>query len=129
MNIVKLKKLIKKKKDKCFICQQGFKLNYEVSYLPCAHLFHLECIERWLIDNNNCPECNIKFDIGFHYSRIKKMVEKNPRFDEIDYYYMSIENYDENEDYFFCEDPIDYNNKIEEENEEEDENEEESKFI
>ena len=57
MDIYEIKALIKSDNDKCIICQQGYKVENEVLKLKCSHLFHKECIVRWLIENNKCPMC------------------------------------------------------------------------
>jgi len=33
----------------------GAKKNYSLA--PCHHLFHTECLERWLAIKNICPQC------------------------------------------------------------------------
>lgn len=41
----------------CSICQDEFVVDEEVVQLPCLHLFHPSCIERWLRMHNQCPVC------------------------------------------------------------------------
>ena len=57
MDIFEIKDLIKSDNDKCIICQKGYSLENEVIKLNCSHMFHKECIVRWLIENDNCPLC------------------------------------------------------------------------
>lgn len=41
-----------------FLC--SFKDNYERKFLmktPCGHLFHTECLEKWMKMKNECPYC------------------------------------------------------------------------
>ena len=51
--------------NSCTICCENFIIGQsEVSITPCLHLFHHECIQKWLqekIDNPFCPNCNFKF--------------------------------------------------------------------
>lgn len=54
---IKLEKLIKSNNGKCVICLENFEENSQVLYLPCFHLFHSNCILRWLLDHNKCPNC------------------------------------------------------------------------
>lgn len=39
----------------------GFYTKGDYTYLKCYHVFHKECYEPW-IENNNCPNCRIKLD-------------------------------------------------------------------
>ena len=33
-----------------------------VRRLPCMHLFHIECVDRWLTQSKRCPICRIDID-------------------------------------------------------------------
>ncbi|GAB4828347.1 hypothetical protein Ancab_035344 [Ancistrocladus abbreviatus] len=46
----------------CCICLAGYVDDDELRELPCSHLFHAECVDRWLRINASCPLC--KFEIG-----------------------------------------------------------------
>ncbi|XP_003617542.3 NEP1-interacting protein 1 [Medicago truncatula] len=42
----------------CSICLQDFENEELVRILPkCSHIFHLECIDKWLIQQGSCPIC------------------------------------------------------------------------
>ncbi|KAK6109836.1 Ring finger domain family protein [Brugia pahangi] len=41
----------------CVICQCDFEKRDMVRMLPCAHHFHLKCIDKWLRGNRTCPIC------------------------------------------------------------------------
>ena len=44
----------------CLVCCETFKAGCEVVRMPCnldLHFFHKTCIERWLVNNQNCPLC------------------------------------------------------------------------
>ena len=56
-----IKKLTQLSKENCLICQQKYKINSEVLYMPCLHLYHKECIIRWLINNDKCPTCKLGY--------------------------------------------------------------------
>ena len=57
---------IKEKLDnKCSICIEEFVASDKVVITPCNHIFHKNCINNWLIKNNNeikCPNCNHIFN-------------------------------------------------------------------
>jgi len=45
----------------CCICMNTFKTADDVRTLPCLHIYHTKCIDKWLVRNRTCPIC--KFDI------------------------------------------------------------------
>ena len=51
--------------DSCTICCEDFIVGQsEVSITPCFHVFHYDCIYKWInekINNPCCPNCNFKF--------------------------------------------------------------------
>ena len=58
--------IVKEKKDyennsSCVICMCEFEIGDKISTLPCAHVFHTECIADWIKREPTCPIC--KFTI------------------------------------------------------------------
>ena len=50
----------------CCICVEEFKNNMEVKQTPCLHVFHNDCLNKWVetkIANPDCPSCRQPFDI------------------------------------------------------------------
>ncbi len=47
--------------NRCIICLSEFEIGDQVSALPCAHVFHTNCIASWLKKHCQCPVC--KFEI------------------------------------------------------------------
>ena len=51
--------------DSCTICCDEFIVGQsEVSITPCFHVFHYDCIYKWIkekINNPCCPNCNFQF--------------------------------------------------------------------
>ncbi|KAK1435778.1 hypothetical protein QVD17_01547 [Tagetes erecta] len=43
--------------SECPICLEEFHVGNEVRGLPCAHNFHVACIDEWLRLNVKCPRC------------------------------------------------------------------------
>ena len=126
MDIPELKKLMKLGEDKCLICKQGFKLNCNALYLPCHHLFHRECVLKWLKDNERCPTCRALFYFGGE--RYSNLMKNHPYWDEIDLFFLfqEVEN-DQYNDFYYENTNDNNNNEIEDDNEEE-ENEQEDSF-
>ena len=46
----------------CIICTELFLVNSQISACNCGHIFHEECLSRWLKTGNqtNCPQCRAK---------------------------------------------------------------------
>ena len=47
-------------KKKCLICLENFKIGENSIILPCIHIFHSECIKKWMKSKNVCPICKSK---------------------------------------------------------------------
>ncbi|KAK2654339.1 hypothetical protein Ddye_014195 [Dipteronia dyeriana] len=42
---------------KCMICLEEFSTGVETMRMPCGHLYHEECIVKWLETSHMCPLC------------------------------------------------------------------------
>jgi len=42
---------------RCAVCLSDFEVQSSVSRLPCGHLYHEDCIERWTSTQPHCPLC------------------------------------------------------------------------
>ena len=49
-------------KKKCLICLENFKQGEYTIILPCIHIFHSDCIKKWMKKKNLCPLCKFKID-------------------------------------------------------------------
>jgi hypothetical protein len=45
----------------CTICQQDIFLDI-IRTLKCKHHFHINCIDKWFIENKICPQCRYNLD-------------------------------------------------------------------
>ncbi|KAI8371296.1 hypothetical protein EDC96DRAFT_502103 [Choanephora cucurbitarum] len=46
------------KDDQCPVCLDAFVIKQPVRILKCCHVFHRECVDRWLCEaHNSCPVC------------------------------------------------------------------------
>ncbi|KAH9710134.1 E3 ubiquitin-protein ligase BIG BROTHER [Citrus sinensis] len=50
--------LRKRSGERCVICQMKYKRGDRQMKLPCRHVYHSECITKWLGINKICPICN-----------------------------------------------------------------------
>ncbi|XP_022774498.1 E3 ubiquitin-protein ligase RING1-like [Durio zibethinus] len=41
----------------CSICLEAFKEDEEAREMPCKHVFHSGCVEKWLGIHGSCPVC------------------------------------------------------------------------
>lgn len=48
--------------EKCTICLSYFEDDEDVRRLPCMHLFHVECVDQWLVTNKRCPICRVDIE-------------------------------------------------------------------
>lgn len=53
--------------EKCAICLSPFEIENDVRRLPCMHLFHMDCVDQWLVTNKHCPICRV--DIETHLTK------------------------------------------------------------
>jgi len=44
-----------KSEEECSICYE--ENDKQCAVLRCKHLYHKECIDKWLINNTTCPQC------------------------------------------------------------------------
>ncbi|KAK4285512.1 hypothetical protein QN277_002203 [Acacia crassicarpa] len=45
---------------RCVICQMTYRRGDQQMKLPCRHVYHGECITKWLSINKKCPVCNVE---------------------------------------------------------------------
>ena len=60
---------------KCLICLYEFKVGDKVSTLPCLHIFHIDCLQNWIMRNTWCPICKADCSLD---SLLKNNIIENP---------------------------------------------------
>lgn len=62
----------------CVICLDDFKATDMCRELcPCRHVFHLECIDSWLLKSSKCPTCNGRLSQSVPGSRKSSINDKD----------------------------------------------------
>ncbi|XP_054888884.1 RING finger protein 11-like [Poeciliopsis prolifica] len=46
-----------KKIRECVICMLDFIYGDPIRFLPCMHIYHMDCIDDWLMRSFTCPSC------------------------------------------------------------------------
>jgi len=54
------------KSRECVICMIDFVPGDRVRYMPCLHLYHVHCIDDWLMRSFTCPSCNEPVDVALY---------------------------------------------------------------
>ncbi|VVA16915.1 PREDICTED: E3 [Prunus dulcis] len=65
--------------SECPICLEEFHVGNEVRGLPCAHNFHVECIDEWLRLNVKCPRCRCSVFPNLDLSAISNLRPESER--------------------------------------------------
>jgi hypothetical protein len=45
--------------EKCAVCFNEFENDERLRRLPCEHIYHLNCVDTWLVQNSHCPVCKL----------------------------------------------------------------------
>ncbi|KAI6240446.1 RING-type domain-containing protein [Aphelenchoides fujianensis] len=61
-NYVKDPDVPEQEKERCTVCLADFETGEDIRTLHCSHMFHIECIDRWLNYNKKCPVCRVDMD-------------------------------------------------------------------
>jgi hypothetical protein len=43
--------------DACSVCLSDYENQETIMILPCAHIYHKQCVEEWFANNKTCPLC------------------------------------------------------------------------
>lgn len=43
----------------CSVCLSDFEMDDNIRVLPCTHIFHPICIDKWFTEHTGCPLCRI----------------------------------------------------------------------
>ena len=56
-SIEALEKVSSNADGECIICMQEFQIGSEVTRMPCSHVYHGDCVVKWLKTSHFCPLC------------------------------------------------------------------------
>lgn len=43
--------------DTCIVCMENYHVGEFKRELPCHHIFHKKCIDKWFVEKLDCPLC------------------------------------------------------------------------
>ena len=46
--------------QQCTLCLCNYEAGEFKRTLPCSHVFHKKCVDKWIIEKNTCPNCRAK---------------------------------------------------------------------
>jgi hypothetical protein len=72
-----IKKYTKVKEKKCAICLIKYKSSDIIKEFPCKHIYHKNCILKWIKKSNRCPLCKYDITGDINDMEIKKEGENN----------------------------------------------------
>jgi len=79
-----IKDLLQQQQE-CYICQENFEIGEKISVLPCSHLFHVDCVMKWLKEHNTCPVCRYELetdDEDYERERKRRLLNKEKETEE-----------------------------------------------
>ncbi|XP_065565381.1 E3 ubiquitin-protein ligase ARK2C-like isoform X2 [Artemia franciscana] len=62
MKFCKLSAVVSDDTEECTICLFDFEEEQDVRRLPCMHIYHIPCVDRWLASNKRCPICRVDIE-------------------------------------------------------------------
>jgi hypothetical protein len=57
---------IKEHLDDCSICLENIINEEHKKITTCNHIFHEECMAKWILQNNSCPLCRKNIDLNIY---------------------------------------------------------------
>lgn len=75
-----------KKIRECVICMMDFVYGDPIRFLPCMHIYHLDCIDDWLMRSFTCPSCMEPVDAALlssyetNWARVSGLTSSEPSF-------------------------------------------------
>ena len=51
--------------NNCCICLENYKEDDTAVITGCEHIYHKDCLQKWINNKNSCPLCNKKLNIIF----------------------------------------------------------------
>ncbi|KAI1610479.1 hypothetical protein EDD37DRAFT_18425 [Exophiala viscosa] len=59
-------------RDECPVCVETFLTNDDVRILPCGHIYHHRCVDRWLLRiAGTCPVCRTRVEDTLPHAKVE----------------------------------------------------------
>ena len=79
----------------CSTCLESFTSKCDISTTPCGHVFHTDCITRWLNNNSNCSQCRkpcrILQIIKLYFSESQSALDENITLNDLEQKSLKLE--------------------------------------
>ena len=85
--------LVDENNRECCICFEEHNIHDKVIRLPCAHIYHPQCITQWLVKHCTCPVCRYELptdNVVYERERKKRMKNRKPRYAKYELERMNI---------------------------------------
>jgi hypothetical protein len=73
---------LEEENSECTICLEKLSAGDSALRIPCGHIFHEDCVRKWLQSNNQCPMCRYELptdDASSEQGRRERMMNRKPR--------------------------------------------------
>jgi hypothetical protein len=47
----------------CSICLERYEVGQKISILRCMHFYHMACLNTWIRDHTECPQCRENINV------------------------------------------------------------------
>jgi hypothetical protein len=57
INELTVDEVTEKNENECSICLNNYEIGDVFIHTKCKHMFHYKCLEQWVSDHSECPNC------------------------------------------------------------------------
>ncbi|XP_062185279.1 uncharacterized protein LOC133888907 [Phragmites australis] len=77
--------------DECRVCLSRIRVGEATRRLPCRHVFHRDCVDRWLAScKRTCPLCRVYVTDGNRRPVAAKRTAESPHADDLVIWFSTV---------------------------------------